>query len=200
MENGQKYEVGMKKSVMVSGMNFATEFLNNLYKEVVKIGGNEEQIFTALKTGSKAIPEIAKLIVGVAKEVLQSLSDLIILLKLDYVNLNITESNFPAQPEDAEKNKEYKVFHFGRSTSSEDVIKEMDKENYRPATLRELLRWANNNWNGSDWVVALGQICLDAVGNRHVVVLDLDDGRRRLDLDWFGHDWNDSFRFLAVRK
>jgi len=73
VENRQKYEVSMKKSVMVSGMNFGTEFLNSLYKEVIRLGGNEEQIFTALKTNSKTIPEIAKLIVGTSKLALQYL-------------------------------------------------------------------------------------------------------------------------------
>lgn len=56
----------MKKSLMVSGMNFGTEFLTNLYKEVVKKGGKEEDIFEALKTGSNLIPEFAKMVVETA--------------------------------------------------------------------------------------------------------------------------------------
>ncbi len=55
----------MKKSVMVSGMNFGTEFLTNLYKEVVKKGGTEEMVFESLKTGSDLIPRIAEMIVSV---------------------------------------------------------------------------------------------------------------------------------------
>lgn len=54
----------MKKSLMVSGMNFGMEFLTNLYKEVVKKGGTEETIFEAFKTDSGLIPKIAEMIVG----------------------------------------------------------------------------------------------------------------------------------------
>ena len=67
----------------------------------------------------------------------------------------------------------------------------MAEANYRPATLCELLRWAKDNWNGNDWIIALGQIWLDADGNRYVAVLDLDDGWRKLNSRWFDYDWND---------
>lgn len=63
----------MKKSVMVSGMNFGTEFLTNLYKEVVKKGGTEEMVFEALKTNSDLIPKFAEMIVGAGNNV-QNLS------------------------------------------------------------------------------------------------------------------------------
>lgn len=53
---------------MVSGMNFGTEFLTNLYKEVVKKGGKEEDIFEVLKTGSDLIPEFAKMVVETANK------------------------------------------------------------------------------------------------------------------------------------
>ncbi len=56
----------MKKSLMVSGMNFGTEFLTNLYKGVVKKGGTEEDILKALKTGSDLIPKFAEMIVETA--------------------------------------------------------------------------------------------------------------------------------------
>jgi len=143
--------------------------------------------------------EIAKKMIKIIFNEIQSLSDIIVPLKLDYVNPDITEQNFPMQQGDNDP-MEYKVFHFGKSISSEIVIKEMGKENYRPATLRELLRWAKDNWNGLDRVIALGQTWFDAAdGGRHVVVLDLDYGVRELDLGWFG-GWGGGSRFLAVRK
>ena len=54
----------MKKSVMVSGMNFGTEILNNLYRSVIKAGGTEEQIFEKLKTGSPLYDKWAEDIIG----------------------------------------------------------------------------------------------------------------------------------------
>lgn len=49
---------------MISGMNFGTEILNNLYKAVIRIGGTEEQIFEKTKTGSSLYEKWAKDIVG----------------------------------------------------------------------------------------------------------------------------------------
>src|SRR3990167_3549470 len=67
----------MKKSLMVSGMNFATEFINGLYKAVVKLGGNEEQMFDALKTGSEFISKCAELIVQKKDEAVEKILSLI---------------------------------------------------------------------------------------------------------------------------
>ena len=63
----------MKKSLMVSGMNFGIEFLNSLHKEVVKLGGTEEAMFESLKTGSPLIPKFAEMIVGTKKAALKYL-------------------------------------------------------------------------------------------------------------------------------
>ena len=76
----------------------------------------------------------------------------------------------------------------------------MAEANYRPATLCELLRWAKDNWNGKDWIIALGQIWLGADGSRLVAVLGLGLGRRELGLGWFGGGWGGRDRWLAVRK
>ena len=143
--------------------------------------------------------EIAKKMIKIIFNEIQSFSDSIVPLKFGYVNPNITEQNFPMQQGDNDP-MEYKVFHFGGSISSENVIKAMTKENYRPATLRELLRWAKDNWNGLDRIVALGQIWLDEVGTPFVVVLILDDGKRKLYLHWFDFGWLDNYCVLAVRK
>ena len=76
----------------------------------------------------------------------------------------------------------------------------MEKEGFRPATTRELLRWAIKNWNGKDWVVALGQTWLGSNDCRGVSALLFVGGRRQLFLYWFSSGWLDGYRFLAVRK
>ena len=53
----------MKKSAMISGMNFGTEFLTSLYKSVLKAGGTEEDIYNKCKTGSPLFEKWAKDIV-----------------------------------------------------------------------------------------------------------------------------------------
>ncbi len=145
------------------------------------------------------IDAVAELLVGKTKKILQSLSDLITPLKLDYVNSNITEATFPVQPQDNDSEKEYKLFNFG-SISSEDAIARMDKEGFRPATTREQLQWAVKNWNGKDWVFALGQNWLDSDSYRQVSILFFREDERQLSLRWFGGVWSADCRFLAVRK
>ncbi len=117
--------------------------------------------------------------------------------KFDYVNPDITEKHFPVQADD-ERKKEYKLYHFGKSISSEDAIKEMEKDGYVPATLRDMLQW--EEWNGEDWVVALGSVWRGSFGYRNVPFLYWRGCGRKLILHWFVYDWNDYYRFLAVRK
>lgn len=117
--------------------------------------------------------------------------------KLAWVDSDITEANFPVQPQDKDK-VEYKLYSFDRNISSEDAIIEMQKEGYEPTTLRQLLSW--KDWNGEDWAVALGSVWRDGYGLRGVPVLGCDVAKRGLYLGWFEGDWGDVSRFLAVRK
>lgn len=119
-----------------------------------------------------------------------------------YVNDNITAANFPdvgvkTTPLSSEAG--CKVYHFDRFISSGDAIGEMEKDGYRPANLRELIAYSQNGWNGTDRVVALGQIWWDADDFWNVPGLGFDGGRE-LSLYWCGSVWFESFRFLAVRK
>ena len=114
--------------------------------------------------------------------------------KFGYVDPDITEANFPDLKQ---KKGGYKLFHFDRYISSEDVIKEMANEGFRPADLRELITW--KDWNGKDTVVALGQTWRDSDGDRFVPYLYFGGGRR-LSLDWYDGGWYALYRFLAVRN
>ncbi len=196
-----------KKSsiAIISALTLFIEFLSNVFKFLKKIGGNEEMTYSFISSpdGAKEFAELifskTKIVVDETKKIIRSLSDLITSLKLDWVNENINETNFPVQPEDLiETEKEYKEFHFRKTMSSESVIAEMNKENFRPATTREQLKWALKNWDGKSIIVALGQSWLNSYGNRHVSVLCF--GLRELDLFWFGDDWSVNSRFLGVRK
>jgi len=187
-----------KKSVNMSVFAYWIDVLSNLKTAIKKLGGTEE-VFSRFND-QNIIDEVAKILVGKAKKVLKTLTEFIAPLKLDYVNSDITEANFPPQPQDNDDSeKEYKVFNFG-STSSEKAIAGMAKEGFRPATTREQLQWAVKNWNGKDWVVALGQTWLGSRSGRLVSVLNFRGGGRQLALVWFGDGWNDVCQFLAVRK
>ena len=121
-----------------------------------------------------------------------SLKELIKKGKFNYVDSDITIENFPEQEI---RSSDYKLYNFARSISSEDAIKEMEKDGFAPANIFELLSWSG--WNGKDYVVGLGSsFVLD--GYRSVPYLGGWSGRG-LDLDWWDGEWCDDYRFLAVR-
>lgn len=114
--------------------------------------------------------------------------------KITYVNPEIEKGIFPfVKP----KKMEYKVFHFNRYISSEDVVKEIEKEGYTPATYSELMLWPD--WNRTDFVVALGSVA-EVHGDRSVPYLNEDGSKRGLDLFWWAIGWVSRCRFLAVRN
>lgn len=115
--------------------------------------------------------------------------------KFKYVNTEIDEKNFPSQ----EVSKDFKLFHFDREISSENATEEIEKEGYRPANLYELLTYAEKEWDGKMYVVALGSVWR-RLGGRGVPILWYDSSGRGLRLDWFECGWILDYRFLAVRK
>lgn len=125
----------------------------------------------------------------------KSLKKLISSGSFDYVNSDITATNFP----DVGVKTDFKVYDFRKTVSSDFAIEQMTKEGYRPANLRELLNWMSASWNGKDWVVALGQVWQGSGGSRGVPYLYFS-GERELRLPWRADDWDARCRFLAVRK
>jgi hypothetical protein len=63
-----------------------------------------------------------------------------------------------------------------------------------------MLNWSKDNRNSEDWVVALGSVWRFLHGRRLVVCLRRGDAERDAALHWFEVDWNDFWRFAAVRK
>ena len=129
---------------------------------------------------------------------MNKLEQLIKSLKFNYVNSNI-ENSF-----EYEKSRgEVELINFNKIISSEEVLKELDKQGLIPANLTELLEFAKNKPNeafNSDYlVIALGSVA-GVDGERQVPYLRDWDDERWLDLYWFGGDWHDYFRFAAVRK
>lgn len=122
----------------------------------------------------------------------------------DWKNPGITAQHFPVSPEMIGKKAEVsaKSFHFNRDISSDDVISEMDKAGYRPATLMELLvlGFLFPELQRQFPIVALGSVGHDASDDRYVPDLDVYGGKRGLYLDWFDCDWDARCRFLGVRK
>lgn len=129
-----------------------------------------------------------------------SLKDMIITGNYDWVNPNITEENFP-MPENLVIGSEPKLFHFYYGISSDTAIKKMDNAGYRPATIWDLLDFGAKNPKEQrvHKIVALRSVA-SVNGYLSVVYLSGNDHERDLRLDEFNRDWNDYYRFLAVRK
>ena len=191
-----------KKDVeaIVSASGMMSEVWCKLVKAVKERGGSAENIHQlATPTGDELINKFAELVVGVKVTVdcSRSLAEMISASHFDYVNPNITEANFP---DVGSIGRDFKVYNFKKAVSSDYAIEQMEKDGYQPANLREFLTWIPANWNGKDWVVALGQFWRGAIGNRYVPYVNEWNDERELDLYYLDDDWDYCCRFLAFRK
>lgn len=182
-------------SAIVSGAGWLASFADALFKALRERDISDEEVHRLAadtKEGKALIGKIADLFAGARR----TLADMIFAGKFDSVNSNITEEHFPSE----RIRGKVKIFHFDRFISSENAVKEMEKEGYVPANIYELLQYAEKDWNGKDVVVALGSVWRDRIHDRDVAYLWGDSGGRDLSLYWFGIDWNAHSRFAAVRK
>ena len=125
-----------------------------------------------------------------------TLSQLIKANKFTYVNKDIITKNFPPQG----KIEEVELIDFKKALTTDEAIKLLAEQGFRPATIYELLTWSQKNWNGKDWIVALGSVWRSADGDRYVVCLGSDASGRDLSLRWVEDDWDVFCRFAAVKK
>ena len=123
----------------------------------------------------------------------KNLSSLIKSANFDWVNSKI-EEYFTLE----DVRGEFRLFHFNNQISSEKAIVEMQKEGYEPANATELVTYAANGWDETDWVVALGASAR-VHGGRYVVYLRGSGVERSLYLHDWGGDWDGGWRFLGVR-
>jgi hypothetical protein len=136
---------------------------------------------------------------GISVDYGKSLKDMIAAGKYDWVNPNITAGRFPVEGQGVVR-LEPKLFHFGRYISSEDAVSAMKSEGFMPgghvhglsygaAFPKEQLKYP---------IVCLGSVARVG-GDRCVVCLSGDGGRRFLYLGGWDGGWHDYWRFLGVR-
>lgn len=134
----------------------------------------------------------------------RTLNQMIAAGQYDWTNSGINEENFPLPIEMSDQNIELKakLFHFNRSISRDQIIAEMDKAGFRPATLSELLSLgeADPELQRQFPVIALASLWRGLFGCRFVPYLDVVGSRRKLRLGWLGLAFFVPCRFLAVRK
>ena len=65
--------------------------------------------------------------------------------KYEKISCYFAEKNFPEGKDIGEESIQVRLFNFEREITADEVIKEMGKENFRPATLKELLAYGAAN-------------------------------------------------------
>ena len=121
--------------------------------------------------------------------------------RYDWANSNITSRNFPAE-RNGTAEVEMKLIHFNRHISTTKALRELDRMEYRPAELHELLAFGEKypEVQRGFPVVALGSVWQNRNGHRFVSYLFRYGLERNLHLERIENDWHEVYRFAAVRK
>ena len=156
---------------------------------------DRDSIRKALKL-SVVLPEQLSLSVDFSR----SLEAMIAAGHYDWKNDDITAKRFPVVGKGVEQ-FEAKVFHFDRAMSSEAVVEAIKADGWELGKIEHLLAFGEKypEEQRKYPIIALGSVA-GVGGDRSVPYLSRDDAERSLDLYWWGSDWDDDCRFLAVRK
>ncbi|MDD5433350.1 MAG: hypothetical protein PHE77_01685 [Candidatus Pacebacteria bacterium] len=112
----------------------------------------------------------------------------------NWIHKDITQENFPIQDQ-GKKQFNTKLFHFKCLIESDEVNKKMNKANFRPAILPELLAL------GAQYPELLRQFPILALGSLwlgYVPVIGSGSSGRALSLRLFEEEWMPYCRFAAV--
>jgi len=202
-----------RKSVVVSAAGIIGGFFDKLVTKVRALGGDSEQFYELLvgKRSEEFIGQVADLAMKMVKSVrdgfhivvdyARSLSEMISAGAYDWVNSDITSEHFPVKGE-GRVELVPELVHYGKSMSSDDIIRDMDKRGLRPATLPELLAYGEKNPEKQREfpIVALDSVGRGRRGYRCVACLCCGGSARGLGLSVWSGGWDGHFRFLAFRK
>lgn len=114
--------------------------------------------------------------------------------KFGWVGNNINDLNFTD-----EVSENLEVWYPNKLISSENAIKKMEKDGYRPANANELITYAIKNTNNKEYIIALGSVC-ECYGDSYVLVLRYGGSKRELSFCPWDGDWDSYYRFLRVRN
>jgi hypothetical protein len=194
-------------SNLVSDIRLWTNIFLALIEEVRKRGGTGYDIQRLNEPEGRAIiTRLADLIINpseatyVIEVPTSTIANLIQSGDYGWYNDNINDQNFTS---DEPHQVEIILRHFNESMSTEAVLKTLEEENLRPATLSELLAFGIRYHQPQleFRIAALGSVSHNS-GNR-VFVAYLDrhglDGRGLL-VEYFNIHWPHNYRFAVVRK
>lgn len=218
--------MAMSKWQMVAGMGIATTIIQTLVAEIKKAGGQEDDVHRlATPDASDVWKEIAQVIVKKEQELVESVNDIykiIVYYKDNYytrggwdrvddvINRPSWEGGGTWKHElsetDSEKGVEvvFRLFpNRGQDTVSDDMIRIMDKEGYRPAILQELLAFgaSEKTLQRRYAIAALGSTLTLRGQPPQVACLDGSNASRSVLLHKFHEKWYERRTyFLGVAK
>ncbi|MCB9802925.1 hypothetical protein H6761_02825 [Candidatus Nomurabacteria bacterium] len=192
-----------QKSEFVSGLGTGFEIVKALSDEVNSLGGNDDNLRQIISNRTLR-KELANLIVGNNAKIYQisvtgDISENVRFGNYDWSNSDINDRNFQA---DERHQCEIIFKHFDKSMSTDAVLKALDAEGLRPATMSELLALGIEypELQRQFPIVALGSVWQSLSGHRYVGYLNGLVSGRGLFLSWVGSGWLGYCRFAAVRK
>jgi hypothetical protein len=118
-----------------------------------------------------------------------------------WTNSDLTEKKFPVT-EDQHGEWEWKLFHFNRSTYSEEVIRLMKEDGYDAGQIGHILTFGEKypEEQRKYPIIGLGSVAGVEYFTRRTPVLQCALWRRELYFGWFDDFWLDRDRFLGVRR
>lgn len=130
----------------------------------------------------------------------RSLEYMIAVGNYDWKNQDVTVKKFSIVGNGVER-FEAKIFHFDRTTQSQDNVDAIKAGGFEPGKIEHLLafgeKYPEEQWEYS--IIGLGSVA--EVGSyRMVPKLDMHHAGRRLGISWWDGVWLNFCRFLAVRK
>lgn len=195
-----------------------------LKKVVHTCDDRKGQLYKVLSGTIKLIVRIISPLIITRKQTIdysRSVVDSVKAGQYDWSENDITDQNFPSD-EQGIREVEFVLFRYkGKMMTPDNVIPQMEVEGIRPATLKELLAYGEQNPNAqrSLLIIALGSVSvkvrfynllirnnpffalnpsLAARGN--LVCLGEHDSNRRVELiHYYGGWYHDGCRFLGVR-
>ncbi|MBW2579011.1 MAG: hypothetical protein JRE38_13255 [Deltaproteobacteria bacterium] len=131
----------------------------------------------------------------------QTLEQMVGAGKYDWANSDITQEHFSVSG-NGKAERPLELVHFNREMTTDQALEELDKQDFRPATIEELLAFGATylEIQREFPIVELGSVWRDQRGMRRAAYLHREGPRRSLHLYWIESNWYGSYRFLAVRK
>lgn len=201
---------GNKKGEFVSAAGIIFEIIKKISDAIRTLGGTDDDL-RRLLTDGKLVKQVAELIMSGKKVVAdtykvivdydKTLAEMISAGKYSYDN-KFRYENFPIQGA-GQHEVELVLVHLNRDATTKEVLEHLNSLGLEPAKIEHLLAFgaANPDVQREFRIAALGFVWVE-MGYRVYPCLSCEGGGRLLSVSYRddGGQWNDNWRFLALRK